>query len=379
MNKRRTLTALIILVAAGLLAVFLISKLKSSGAEGDEEVAADVAVHTGTIQKATLHRYVTAYGKIDPEPATPGRVPADAEVASPVAGVVAHIDCVEGQKVNKGAVIFRLDSRVAEVALEKAKKALAFAEDNFERQKKLLPVEGTSKKTYLEAEQQLNAARGELRAAETELALTAITAPLDGTIVKINSEPGEAVELNTVLAVIVDLDRLVAAVSVPSAEAAGLKAGLPALFDKSRSAGAVLYVGAQVDEKTDTLAVRISIPAGAGYRPGQFLSVRIVGEERTDCLAVPEAAVIADAVGSESGTIVLVQGDKAVRKAVKLGLREAGLVQVEGEGLKEGLAIVTEDAYAVPDAVKIHPYNAAPKAEKSEPAEKGDKTDKTRN
>jgi multidrug efflux pump subunit AcrA (membrane-fusion protein) len=152
-------------VAAVLVAVVLIPKLKSSGAGESEEVAADMAVHTGTIQKATLHRFVTAYGKVDPEPAMPGRAPADAEVASPVAGVVAHIDCLEGQRVKKGAALFRLDSRVAEVALEKAKKALAFAEDNFERQKKLLPVEGTSKKTYLEAEQQLNTARSELRAA----------------------------------------------------------------------------------------------------------------------------------------------------------------------------------------------------------------------
>jgi membrane fusion protein (multidrug efflux system) len=316
------------------------------------------------IQKASLHRFVTAYGKVEPEPAAPGRVPANAEVASPVAGIVAHIDCVEGQRVSKGTVLFRLDSRVTEVALEKTKKALAFAENNFERQKTLLSVEGTSKKAYLEAEQQLNAARAELRAAETDLALTTVTAPLDGTVVKINSEPGEAVELNTVLAVIVDLNRLVAAVSVPSAEAAGLKVGQPVRFEKNEAAGAVLYVGAQVDEKTDTLPVRISIPAGGGFHPGQFLSVRIVSEERAGCLAVPEAAVIADAVGSETGTIVLVQGDKAVRKAVKLGLREAGLVQVEGEGLKEGLAIVTEDAYAVPDGVKIHPYDAIPKAGK---------------
>jgi len=254
---------------------------------------------------------------------------------------------------------------VTEVALEKAKKALSFAEDNFERQKKLLPVEGTSKKAYLEAEQQLNTARAELRAAETDLALITVTAPLDGTIVKINSEPGEAVELNTVMAVIVDLDRLVAAVGVPSAEASGLKVGLPARFEKSDAAGAVIYVGAQVDEKTDTLPVRISIPAGAGFHPGQFLSVRIVSEEKAGCLAVPEAAVIADAVGSEGGAIVLVKDGKAVRKTVKLGLRESGLIQVEGEGLKEGLDIVTEDAYAVPDGVKLHPFDAAPKAGKA--------------
>ncbi len=373
MNKRRTLTAVIILIAAGLAAVFLVSKAKSSRAGESEEAAADVAVHTGTIQKATLHRFVTAYGKIDPEPAMPGRVPADAEVASPVAGVVARIDCVEGQRVGKGAVLFRLDSRVAEVALEKAKKALAFAEDNFERQKKLLPVEGTSKKAYLESEQQLNTARSELRAAETDLALLTITAPLDGTVVKINSTPGEAVELNTVMAVIVDLHRLVAAVNIPSGEAAGLKVGQPARFENSDAAGAILYVGAQVDEKTDTLPVRISVPAGAAFHPGQFLIVRIVSEERAGCLAVPEAAVIADTVGSETGAIVLVQGDKAVRKEVRLGLREAGLIQVEGAGLKEGLAIVTEDAYAVPDGVKIHPFDAAPKAGKLEPSEKSEK------
>ena len=125
--------------------------------------------------------------------------------------------------MSRGTVLFRLDGRVAEVALEKAKKALAFAEDNFERQKKLLPVEGTSKKSYLEAEQQLNAARSDAAGRRDRPGPAQMTAPLDGTVVKINSEPGEAVELNTVLAVIVDLDRLVASVDVPSAEAAGLK------------------------------------------------------------------------------------------------------------------------------------------------------------
>jgi RND family efflux transporter MFP subunit len=364
MNKRRTGIALILLIAAGLIVVFLITKAKSAGAEESEEVEADVAVHLGTIQPATLHLLITAYGKVEPEPAMAGRIPADSEIASPTAGIVARVECVEGQRVNRGAVLFRLDSRVAEVALEKSKKALAFAEDNFERQKKLLPVEGTSKKSYLEAEQQLNAAKGDLRAAETDLALLAVTAPLAGTVVKINSEPGEAVEANTVLAVIIDLDRLVAAVRVPSAEAVGLKAGQPVRFENSDAVGAVTYVGAQVDEETDTLPVRVSIPAGAGFRPGQFLSVHIVSREKAGCLAVPEAAVIADAVGGGTGTIVLAQGEKAVRKPVKLGLREGGLIEVEGEGLKAGLAIVTEDAYAVPDGAKIHPVEAAAKAGK---------------
>jgi membrane fusion protein, multidrug efflux system len=354
MNKRRILTALILLAAAGVIIIFVISKMKSAGAAESEDVAADMAVHMGTIQKATLHRFVTAYGKVEPEPAAPGRAPADAEVASPVAGVVARIDCLEGQRVAKGTPLFHLDGRVVEVNLEKAKKALAFAEDNFERQKKLLPVEGTSKKAYLESEQQLHAARGEMKAAETELALLTITSPLDGTVVKVNSTPGEAVEASTVLAVIVDLNRLVAAVAVPSEETAELRPGQPTRFESGEAAGRVIYVGAQVDEKTGTVPVRISLPAGSGLRPGQFLSVRIVSEERIGCLAVPETAVIADTVAADTGAIVVIEGDKGVRKAVKLGLREGGLIEIVGAGLKEGQAIVTEDAYAVPDGTKIH-------------------------
>ena len=355
MNKRRTLVSVVVLVAAALAVVILLKVIGPKAAEESEAAATDVIVHVGKIIRATLHHYVTAYGTVEPEPAGVGRQPADAEVASPVTGIVAHIDCVEGQQVAKGAVLFRLDSRVAEVAQKKAKNALAFAEENFERQKKLLPVEGTSKKSYLEAEQQLNSARSELAAAETDLALLRIEAPLAGTVVKINAVPGEAVELNTVLAKIIDLGRLVASVNVPSREAALLKAGQPAQCEAERIvSGIVIYVGPQIDDRTDTVPVRISIPAGAGFHPGQFLSVRIVCEEHRDCLAVPDAAVVADSVGGETGAIVMIEGDKAFRKPIKIGFRERGLVEVEGEGLKEGMVIVTEDAYAVPGETKIH-------------------------
>jgi membrane fusion protein (multidrug efflux system) len=371
MRKPRTWIAIIVIAATFVAAYFL---LKPKAAEEGEEVAADMAVHTGTVARATLHRTVTAYGIVEPEPAAAGRVPADAEVASPVSGIVTHIDCVEGQRVAKGDVLFRLDSRVADVAFQKATKAMAYAQENFARQSKLLPVEGTSKKAYLEAEQQLAQARSELAAAETDQALLKIQAPLAGTVVKINSEPGESVELATVLAKIIDLARLVGTVGVPSREAGLIKAGQAVQFDDSPGTepGKVLYVGAQVDDKNDSVPVRVSLPTGSTNRPGQFLSVRIVCEEKAGCLAVPEAAAVADAIGADTGQIVVLEGEKAFRKPVKFGLREGGLVEIEGEGIKEGLAIVTEDAYAVPNDTKVHPTKpAAPeKAAKSGKDEK---------
>jgi membrane fusion protein (multidrug efflux system) len=352
MNRTRTrivLAALVVIVVAA-----VIIRLVRSGGESEEAVP-NMAVHTGGISMATLHQFVVAYGTIQPEPAAPGRPAAYSEVASPVAGVLSRAACVEGQKVARGAVLFVLDSRVAELAYERAKKNLAYAEQTLERQKKLLAADGTSQKTYLEAESQLSAARSDLRDAETGLALVSIQAPLSGTVVKIDRQPGESVELNTVLATIIDLDRLVAAVNIPRQGAELVRVGQSVQFeDVGKAPGRVVYVGSKIDEKSDTVPVRISLPPGSGYLPGRFLSVRIITEEHRDCLVVPVVALIADTLVSDSGEIVLVEGEKAVRKPVRIGLREGDLVEVGAPGLAEGQVIVTTDAYAVPDGTRVH-------------------------
>jgi len=358
MTKRQVVTGLIILAVAAAAALVLLKGLGRKSAGEEEGIATDVAVHVGKVVRATLHRYVTAYGTVEPEPPGDGKAAAGAFLSVPVGGILTEIRCTEGRPVERGAVLFRLDTRLAEVAVAKAEKALAFAEQVYERQKKLLAADGTSQKAFQEADLQLTTVRNELAAARTELSLLEIKAPLAGTVVRINARLGQSVEPNAVLAEVIALERLVVTAQVPSREAGLLKPGQPVDFGAgSAAAGKLTVVGKDIDPKTDTVLVRAAIPAGAGFQPGQFLSIRIISEERRDVLAVPEASLIADSVGGDTGSIVLVEGGQAVRKHVKAGLRESGLVEVEGEGLKEGLVIVTEDAYAVPAESKIHIIN----------------------
>lgn len=355
MTKRQVITGLIILAVAAAAALILIKGLGSKGAGKEEGILTDVAVHVGKVVRATLRRYVTAYGTVEPEPPGEGRPAAGALISAPVAGILTDIRCVEGRPVERGAVLFRLDSRLAEVAVAKAEKELAFAGQAYERQKRLLAAEGTSQKAFQEAELQLQTARNDLATAQTELSLLQIKAPLAGTVVRISARLGQSVETSAVLAEVIALERLVVTAQVPSREAGLLKPGQPVDFGPGSAAtGKVTVVGKDIDPKTDTVLVRAAVPAGAGLRPGQFVTIRIVSEERRDVLAVQEASLIADSVGGDTGSIVLVESGKAVRRRVKSGLRESGLVEVEGEGLKEGLVIVTEDAYAVPADSKVH-------------------------
>jgi len=110
-----------------------------------------------------------------------------------------------------------------------------------------------------------------------------------------------------------------------------------------------------VDAATDTTLVRVSVSLDAGFRLGQFVRVRIITEERADKLAVPREAVYTDHDGQS--TLSIVEGDKAIQKTVKAGLRDGNLVEVEGEGVKEGTTVVTLGSYALPKETKVRILN----------------------
>lgn len=326
-------------------------------AEEEKKVETDVAVQVAKVTRTTLRRAVTAYGNIEPEPL------ASARLAPAQAGIIAEVNAIEGQRVEKGAVLFRLDSRAVDAAVAKAELAIEFAQKNADRQTKLIAAEGTSEKLVLESKQALAAAKTELATAKVQQSLLSGEAPLTGTVVRFTAKPGEPADATKPLAEIVDLDRLTASVHVPRADAAELhaeqKAQLLAGGDAAPIETSVAFVSPQVDAATDTVIVRLAVPKGAGLRPGQFVTARIYSEERKDRLAVPVASVVKDA---DDGTVIaLVEGGKAVRKKVKTGIRENGLVEVEGEGLSAGQTVVTVGAYGLPKETKVRVLNAETK------------------
>ena len=163
-----------------------------------------MTVQTGALKLATLHRYVTGYGTVEPAPATAEQPAAGAQLAAPSAGVVAKVNVIEGQHVEKGDVLMELNSGAA---------TAESAAQEVERQKKLYAQENTSLKN--------------LQDAEAQLALLRVTAPLSGTVARVNVKPGQAVDLTTVVAEVMDLNRLAVSAEIPAAEAGDLKPGNP--------------------------------------------------------------------------------------------------------------------------------------------------------
>jgi multidrug efflux pump subunit AcrA (membrane-fusion protein) len=310
-------------------------KSHGTGSASNEEAATPtvVTVQTGALKLATLHRYVAGYGMVEPAPATAEQPAAGAQLAAPSAGVVAKVNVLEGQHVEKGDALMELNSGAA---------TAESAAQEVERQKKLYAQENTSLRN--------------LQAAEAQLALLRVTAPLSGTVARVNVKPGQAVDLTTVVAEVMDLNRLAVSAEIPAAEAGDLKPGNPVEVPATPPVTTELsFVSPNVAKDNGTVLVRALLPADSGLRPGQFVPLRIVTAVHTNCLAAPGESVVTDEGGKS--VIALVKGDAAAQTPVQTGLRENGWIEVEAPELKAGDVVVTVGAYGLPEKTKIRVVN----------------------
>jgi membrane fusion protein (multidrug efflux system) len=356
MNKLGTFLGLIILLAVALGIYYLFQgKQDESSEEPESTIVTEVGVHVGNISRSTLYGRILVYGRIAPAVGSSDSPPARIPITSSTTGIVSDVNCFEGQRVHKGDLLFRFDSRMAEVAVKKAQEVLVFEEHNLKRQKELLEVKGTSEKLLQEAHRQFEVARDELTKAKTELSLLQVTAPISGTVTRVLARPGESVDMSAVLAELVDIERLIVEFRVPSTEALLLKPGQKVEIEtgiviedpnsKTGPSGEVTFIDSVVDSESDTVLVRASTSPDAGLKSGQFVKAYIVYVEKRDCMVVPEESLVTNPEGQT--VIAVVKNGKAFQRVVRTGLHQSGLVEIEGEGIHEGMQIVTTGAYGL--------------------------------
>jgi multidrug efflux pump subunit AcrA (membrane-fusion protein) len=336
MNQKHIIAGIAGILVAGMGVVALVkSRSETPQSGGDEAPPTIVTVQTGALKLATLHGYVQGYGTIEPAPASAEQSAASAPLAAPSAGVVTKVNVIAGQPVTNGEVLMELNSGATTFAL---------AEQELARQKELFAQQNTSLKN--------------LQDAEAQLALLRVTAPLAGTVVRVNVKPGQAVDGSTVVAEVMDLNRLAVSAEIPAAEAESLKVDEEAqvLADPPETT-TLSFVSPDVDKNNGTVLVRALLPANSGLRPGQFVPLRIVTAVHTNCLAAPDESVVTDESGKS--IIALVKGDEAMQMPVQTGLRENGWIEITAPELKAGDAVVTVGAYGLPEKTKISVQNSS--------------------
>ncbi len=272
-------------------------------------------------------------------------------MAAKISGRIVGIDFDDGELVRKGAPLVRLNTD-EELANLRALQAVEMDRKKaFERAQELKQRQAGTAASLDETRAQLLKAQAEIEAARARLANYEIRAPFDGLVGLRNISIGAFVAPGDLLTTLDDVSIIKIDFSVPSAFLAALKPGLDveaktSAYDKRIFKGVVKSVDSRVDPVTRAIVVRATLDNPEfSIRPGMLMQLEVLKNPR-DTLAVPENALVP--VGTEQAVYVVDRenGNKVVKRVVKLGSRVAGFAEVLS-GVAAGEAVITHGALKV--------------------------------
>lgn len=282
-------------------------------------------------------------------------------------GRIREMPYYEGDRVQSGETVVRLDDSLLQAELRKARAQLHQAEQDLTRLKRLVGRQLISEEDLMRAETAVDVARAEQSLLKARLEYMRIRAPFDGVVTERLAEPGDAVPRHTHLLSIADPASLVTEVQVSELILPALAPGDPvevridALGDRLFG-GRVLRVHPTVDPRSRQGTVEVVVePVPAGARAGQLCRVTLTGEARPRRL-IPLAALRRDA--REEFVFVVDEAGTARRTAVRSGLYLDDRVEIL-EGLAEGARVVTRGFLGLNDGMPVQivespPGNPAP-------------------
>jgi membrane fusion protein, multidrug efflux system len=306
-----------------------------------------INITTATAQKGDIGVYLDEIGTVTP-------VYTDS-ITSEVNGLVVAVHFKEGQLIHKGDPLVDIDSRPfratllqAQGALERDQNLLAQAQMDLDRyraawarnaiQKQLLDDQ---EKLVLQDEGTVKNDQGTVQFDQIQVDFCHITAPIAGRVGLRLVDPGNVVQSagTVTLAVITQMQPITVIFTIPEDNLGPVEARLRTkakltvdAFDRSAqtkiASGTLLTLDNQIDTTTGTVKARAVFDnKNDALFPNQFVNTRLLVNTLQGVTLVPASAIQQN---GQASFVYLIQNNVAHLRAVKPGVTEGGLTQVDG-------------------------------------------------
>ena len=265
------------------------------------------------------------------------------ELRPEVEGRVTAIYVREGAVVSRGAALFKIDDAELQAQVERAEAQRDLARQSLVRTRELLADKASSQSELERAEASARSAEAELALLRVRLQRTTVRAPFTGVAGSRTVSLGDYVNNQSRLLTLQTVDPQRAAFDVPERYAARLARGQKVTFRVAalpgrEFTGTVDFVDPVVRLPGRTIMVKATVPnASRQLQAGMFLEARLSTETRTDAVVIPEDAVV-PMLGNDF--VWVVDGGKAARRQVDLGVRTPGFVEVRSGVAADELVVV---------------------------------------
>jgi RND family efflux transporter MFP subunit len=321
-----------------------------------------------------------------------------ATVSTQITGTLTQVLIEEGDRVEKGQVLARLEDSALKAALNtaqanlqaseaqvaQAQAQLTQSEADARRQNELAASGMVPKQAAEQARTavatytaQLNARRREADAARAQLAqakvnfdYTVVRAPFAGVITEKAAQVGEIVSplsagggfTRTGIGTIVDMDSLEVDVDVNEAYISQVKPGMPAeavidAYPDWKIPAHVIAIVPAADRGKATVKVRVGLEQkDARIVPDIGVRVSFLGQKATPSAPPPKGVLVPpQALAQREGrSVVFVVSDgKAVQRAVTAAPQDVGGLKLVSEGLQPGDRVVVSPPASLHDGAAV--------------------------
>jgi RND family efflux transporter MFP subunit len=310
----------------------------------------------------------------------------NAQIQPQVTGYLTKQNYVEGTVIRKGDVLFEIDPRPFEAALQQSKGQLAQAEAQLGKTKldvardTPLAREGAVPQAQLDndvqayeaAQAMVASAKAQVEQADLNLGFTKVRSLITGVAGLAKGQIGDLVGPTTLLTTVSQVEPIKAYFAISEQQylqfadrirevsegrrRAGERKNLELILSDGSvypRKGSIVLADRQVDVKTGTIRIAGDFEnPDRILRPGMFGRVRAVTGVDKNALLVPQRSVI-EAQGSYSVVVVDANNQASIRP-VKTGARE-GQMWVITDGLKAGEQVIAEGMQKAKEGAIVHP------------------------
>lgn len=283
------------------------------------------------------------------------------------AGILLSLSVARGDMVTAGDVIGQISDEGRQAVVDQAAALLQQRQAEYDANKRLIDQGDQPRNNIAALQAGVAAAKAGVAAAEAEADRTTVRAPIDGKVDRVPVQVGQAMQIGTDIAEIVDPNPMLAVGAVSEARRASVKVGDKAtirFIDNSTTAAEVSFVSLSADTATRTYRVETRMNNADAVIPDGVTCEMVVDLGTIEAVPVPRSAI----VFSDDGRLGVRIADSASRaQFVPVQVVDDGTDDIWLTGIDRASRVIVVGQEFVKEGDLVQAVSAAKADAKAEP------------